>query len=219
MGLMSGSVRAVASYWGNLFRVDVGGGAYAFLPYLLTAITVGVILAAGYFTVLRALEAAFLRRLIGKGAEAPEDAKTLAELGYQPGTFRTRCLRRMLRDPASIFYRNTTSDELDRVKMQFSAMQAIEEDGDAGTAAPGSAEARKAARAEMRRRKKLGVRLLAGDETHYYIPADRRDYAETHAAKFTADDAMGLVYTTVAAALLWFLLLNVLEPLLKLLVK
>ena len=37
--------------------------------------------------------------------------------------------------------------------------------------------------------------------------------------KFSADDYMGLVYTSVAAVLLWFLLLNVLDPLLGLFVK
>lgn len=231
--------RAVVSYFADLFRVEKGGEAFAFLPYLITAVAVGVILAAICFTVLRAREAAFLRRLAESGADAPDAAKTLSELGYERGTFRYRRLLRRLSDPTGIFYRNASSDALDRLKAQFAA-SVVEQGNDAATdgmsdaandaaAATGDSEepTKKSGDAQepdtphgkARRQKKLGFRLAVDDATRFYIPAERRSYVETRAMKFSADDYMGLVYTSVAAALLWFLLLNVLDPLLGLFVK
>ena len=235
--------RAVVSYFADLFRVENGGEAFAFLPYLITAVAVGVILAAVCFTILRAREAAFLRRLAESGADAPDAAKTLPELGYIPGTFRYRRLLRRLSDPTGIFYRNASSDALDRLKAQFAASDA--EGGtpavtsDAETAAndttvsaddtvalgrseeqtPEGGNAKSDAHGGARRQKKQGFRLAVDDATRFYIPAERRSYVETRALKFSADDYMGLVYTSVAAVLLWFLLLNVLDPLLGLFVK
>lgn len=230
--------RAVVSYFADLFRVEKGGEAFAFLPYLITAVAVGVILAAICFTVLRAREAAFLRRLAESGADAPDAAKTLSELGYERGTFRYRRLLRRLSDPTGIFYRNASSDALDRLKAQFAA-SVVEQGNDAATdgmsdaandaAATGDSEepTKKSGDAQepdtphgkARRQKKPGFRLAVDDTTRFYIPAERRSYVETRAMKFSADDYMGLVYTSVAAALLWFLLLNVLDPLLGLFVK
>ena len=234
--------RAVVSYFADLFRVENGGEAFAFLPYLITAVAVGVILAAVCFTILRAREAAFLRRLAESG---PDTAKTLSELGYIPGTFRYRRLLRRLSDPTGIFYRNASSDALDRLKAQFAASDAeggtpvVTTDASAATdgmsdaasdtAATGDSEEPTAKSTDTqepdtpsgkaRRQKKQGFRLAVDDATRFYIPAERRSYVETRALKFSADDYMGLVYTSVAAALLWFLLLNVLDQLLGLFVK
>lgn len=230
--------RAVVSYFADLFRVEKGGEAFAFLPYLITAVAVGVILAAICFTVLRAREAAFLRRLAESGADAPDAAKTLSELGYERGTFRYRRLLRRLGDPTGIFYRNASSDALDRLKAQFAA-SVVEQGNDAATdgmsdaandtAATGDSEepTKKSGDAQepdtphgkAQRQKKPGYRLAVDDATRFYIPAERRSYVETRAMNFSADDYMGLVYTSAAAALLWFLLLNVLDPLLGLFVK
>ena len=230
--------RAVVSYFADLFRVEKGGEAFAFLPYLITAVAVGVILAAICFTVLRAREAAFLRRLAESGADAPDAAKTLSELGYERGTFRYRRLLRRLSDPTGIFYRNASSDALDRLKAQFAA-SVVEQGNDAATDSMGVAASDTAAAGDSeeptkksgdaqepdtphgkaRRQKKQGFRLAVDDATRFYIPAERRSYVETRALKFSADDYMGLVYTSVAAVLLWFLLLNVLDPLLGLFVK
>lgn len=233
--------RAVVSYFADLFRVENGGEAFAFLPYLITAVAVGVILAAVCFTILRAREAAFLRRLAESGADAPDTAKTLSELGYIPGTFRYRRLLRRLSDPTGIFYRNASSDALDRLKAQFAASDAeggtpaVTSDASAATDGmsdaandtavteptqkSGDAQEPDTPHGKARRQKKQGFRLAVDDATRFYIPAERRSYVETRALKFSADDYMGLVYTSVAAALLWFLLLNVLDPLLGLFVK
>lgn len=267
------SGRLAASYFTDLFEVGVGGGVYAFLPFLVTAIAIGVVLAAVVFTILRAREATFLRRLTEAGADSAEAGKTLAELGYAPGALRTRLLMRMLKSPTCFLYRNASSDELDRVKAAFSARQ-VEADNAAGetaieksaaadeaadrTAAVGDAatetvtaeaaangevsaatapsapegtenaasaerstdaDARRAAREEARRQRQLGLRVAVTDATRFYIPAEQRAYVDSHAGRFSADDIMGLVYTTAAAVLFWFILLNVLEPLLKLLTK
>lgn len=233
--------RAVVSYFADLFRVEKGGEAFAFLPYLITAVAVGVILAAVCFTILRAREAAFLRRLAESGADAPDTAKTLSELGYIPGTFRYRRLLRRLSAPTGIFYRNASSDALDRLKAQFAASDAeggtpaVTSDASAATDGmsntandtavteptqkSGDAQEPDTPHGKARRQKKQGFRLAVDDATRFYIPAERRSYVETRALKFSADDYMGLVYTSVAAVLLWFLLLNVLDPLLGLFVK
>lgn len=226
--------RAVVSYFADLFRVENGGEAFAFLPYLITAVAVGVILAAVCFTVLRAREAAFLRRLAESGADAPDTAKTLSELGYIPGTFRYRRLLRRLSDPTGIFYRNASSDALDRLRAQFAASDAsaatdgmsdaandtaATTDSEEPTAKSTDTQEPDTPHGKARRQKKQGFRLAVDDATRFYIPAERRSYVETRAMKFSADDYMGLVYTSVAAALLWFLLLNVLDPLLGLFVK
>lgn len=233
--------RAVVSYFADLFRVENGGEAFAFLPYLITAVAVGVILAAVCFTILRAREAAFLRRLAESGADAPDTAKTLSELGYIPGTFRYRRLMRRLSEPTGIFYRNASSDALDRLKAQFAVSgtpvvttdasaatdgmsdaandTAVTTDSEEATKKSGDAQEPDTPNGKARRQKKQGYRLAVDDATRFYIPAERRSYVETRALKFSADDYMGLVYTSVAAVLLWFLLLNVLDPLLGLFVK
>ena len=259
------------SYFADLFRVDVGGGFYAFLPFLLTAMAVGVVLAAVVFTLLRAMEAKFLRRLTEAGADSAEAGKTLPEAGYAPGSFRTRWLLHLLHSPTCILYRNASSDEYDRVRAQFAAMgagnAAAEEESGTGSTGKGTgaclaatdadgsdvngsaavmadattetakttetaetaenpatphgedAEERRARREEARRQRRLGLKIAATEETRFYIPADRRAYVEEHAAKFSTDDVMGLLYSVAAAGLLWFILLNVLNPLLKLLTK
>lgn len=232
--------RTVVSYFADLFRIENGGEAFAFLPYLITAVAAGVILAAICFTVLRAREAAFLQRLAQAGADAPDTAKTLSELGYEPGTSPYRRLLRRLSDPTGIFYRNASSDALDRLKAQFAVMGCVSESDTVGrsadaaaapdscagidTAVGGIGEAPAGAPSQSGDegkpcRKKSGYRLAIDDKTRFYIPAERRSYVETRAMKFSADDYMGLVYTSAAAILLWFLLLNVLDPLLGLLVK
>lgn len=241
--------RLAASYFADLFTIDVGDGVYAFLPFLVTAIAVGILLAAAVFTLLRAMEASFLRRLTEAGADSADAGKTLSELGYASGSLRTRWLLHSLHSPTCILYRNASSDEYDRIKAQLGggSEKAATENGakDAEPDAAGhpaaddtskadaspvtgdgaasrhgeSADERRAAREEAQRQRRLGLRIPATGATRFYIPAERRAYVEERASKFSADDVMGLVYTAAATGLVWFILLNVLEPLLKALTK
>lgn len=248
--------RLAASYFADLFTIDVGDGVYAFLPFLVTAIAVGVLLAAAVFTLLRAMEATFLRRLTEAGADSSDAGKTLSELGYAPGSLRTRWLLHSLHSPTCILYRNASSDEYDRIKAQLgggetakaatgNGAEGTEEDAaghpaadsagkagapavtdaaaESGSRVPArrgeSADERRAAREEAQRQRRLGLRIPTTGATRFYIPADRRAYVEERASKFSADDVMGLVYTAAATGLVWFILLNVLEPLLKALTK
>lgn len=197
----SGACR-LASYLGDLFTVESGDGTLALLPYILTAIAVGVFVAAICFTVWRAWEASFLRRLTESGADAPERGKTLAELGYEKSSLRCRLLRHALRSPASILYRNASSDVCDATRAAFAENDA---------AATGSD--RDDDRAARRARRKMGLRLDVRDDTRFYIPAARAAYVESHAARFTVDDVMGLVYAAVGTGVVWFLLLHLVEPL------
>ena len=54
---------AAGSYFADLFTVEAGNGAYAFLPYLVTAAAVAILFAAAYFTFWRAQESRLLSRL------------------------------------------------------------------------------------------------------------------------------------------------------------
>lgn len=193
--------RRLASYMGDLFTVEAGDGTLALLPYILTAIAVGVFAAAICFTVWRAWEASFLRRLTESGADAPERGKTLAELGYEKSSLRCRLLRRALRSPASILYRNASSDVCDATRAAFA-------EGVAPTRSETGDD-----RAARRARKKMGLRLDVRDDTRFYIPSDRAAYVESRAARFTVDDVMGLVYAAIGTGVVWFLLLHLVEPL------
>lgn len=197
----------LASYLGDLFTVEGGEGALDLLPYILTAIAVGVLAAAVCFTIWRAWEASFLRRLTESGANAPAAGKTLAELGYRQGSLRHRLLRRALRSPASVLYRNASSDVYDATRAAFA-----EAEGEGESVADDDRAARRA-------RRKMGLRLDTREDTRFYIPAERAAYVESRAACFSVDDVMGLVYAAVGTGVVWFLLLNLVDPLVAFLTR
>ena len=215
----------LAGYFRDLFTLDEGDGSLAFLPYLVTAVAVGVLLAAGYFTFWRAQESKLLRRLLAQNAVGQGNAKSLTDLGYRPGTLDAKITLHALRSPACALYRNTSSAELDALTERFSH-EGYEEQKEgpkndtSGTNAESTstpardpkAEAREA-RAAAKRRRNMGLRLAVNQDTALYIPEEKRTYVEEHAAKFTTDDWMGLVYAACGVLLVWFLVLNLLKPL------
>lgn len=79
---------AAGSYFADLFTVEAGNGAYAFLPYLVTAAAVAILFAAAYFTFWRAQESRLLSRLRDADAVGREAGKTLEEVGYPPKKLR-----------------------------------------------------------------------------------------------------------------------------------
>lgn len=229
---------AAGSYFADLFTVEAGNGAYAFLPYLVTAAAVAILLAAAYFTFWRAQESRLLSRLRDAGAVGREAGKTLGEIGYPPKKLRTRLLMRLMRSPACMLYRNLSTEEIDALERAFDEDPQTETEADASPAAQDGAEpkntapdgapapetandksVRKDRREHARELRRRGLALTVREDTRFYIRDDRLDYVEEQAAKFSLDDYMGLLYTTVITVVLWFIVMNFLDNIVALFVK
>ncbi len=108
-----------SSFFKGLFKVDgaESGSVLAFLPYLITALAIGVVLASVYFTLWRFIEARLAKRLHAAGATAAADGVTLEEIGISASTLRGRILRYLLRSRACMVYKNISCDELDAQRL------------------------------------------------------------------------------------------------------
>lgn len=232
---------AAGSYFADLFTVEAGNGAYAFLPYLVTAAAVAILFAAAYFTFWRAQESRLLSRLRDAGAVGREAGKTLEEVGYPPKKLRTRLLMRLMRSPACMLYRNLSTEEIDALIHAFgeeepqsetepetNASPAVQDGAEPkntasdGSPAPESANeksAQKEKREHTRELRRRGLALTVREDTRFYIREDRLDYVKEQAAKFSLDDYMGLLYTTVITVVLWFIVMNFLDNIVGLFVK
>lgn len=229
---------AAGSYFADLFTVEAGNGAYAFLPYLVTAAAVAILLAAAYFTFWRAQESRLLSRLRDAGAVGGEAGKTLGEIGYPPKKLRTRLLMRLMRSPACMLYRNLSTEEIDALERAFDEDSQTETEADASPAVQDGAEPKNTApdgapapetandksvredrREHARELRRRGLALTVREDTRFYIRDDRLDYVEEQAAKFSLDDYMGLLYTTVITVVLWFIVMNFLDNIVGLFVK
>ncbi|MGM9609830.1 MAG: hypothetical protein ACI3XE_06375 [Eubacteriales bacterium] len=230
---------SAGSYFADLFTVEAGNGAYAFLPYLVTAAAVAILLAAVYFTFWRARESRLLSRLRDAGAVGQGAGKTLGEVGYPPNKLRTRLLMRLMRSPACMLYRNLSTEEIDALSHAFEAEKPqTEAEADASPAVQDGAEpkntasdgspapetaneksARKEKREHTRELRRRGLTLTVREDTRFYIREDRLDYVEEQAARFSLDDYMGLLYTTVITVVLWFIVMNFLDNIVGLFVK
>ncbi len=233
------------SYFKGLFTVEGAetGSALSYLPMLITAVAVGVILAALYFTFWRSFESKLLKRLREAGADCAADAVSLESLGYKPGSLSLRFARFLLRSPSCVLYKTVSCDELDRrnAALLLQAEQPVGEEIAVPTAAPAGeaappceettatdakepeAEPDCASKAEAKQKKRAARaalrRMAIVPGTRFYIQPPCADYAEGHAGKFSFDDRMGLVYTILVCGVLWFVLLNVLDPLVSWLSK
>lgn len=236
---------AAGSYFADLFTVEAGNGAYAFLPYLVTAAAVAILFAAAYFTFWRAQESRLLSRLRDADAVGREAGKTLEEVGYPPKKLRTRLLMRLMRSPACMLYRNLSTEEIDALIHAFGeeepqsetepeaepaadASPAVQDGAEPkitasdGSPAPESANeksAQKETREHARELRRRGLVLSVREDTRFYIREDRLDYVKEQAAKFSLDDYMGLLYTTVITVVLWFIVMNFLDNIVGLFVK
>ena len=232
---------AAGSYFADLFTVEAGNGAYAFLPYLVTAAAVAILFAAAYFTFWRAQESRLLSRLRDADAVGREAGKTLEEVGYPPKKLRTRLLMRLMRSPACMLYRNLSTEEIDALIHAFgeeepqsetepetNASPAVQDGAEPkntasdGSPAPESANeksAQKDKREHTRELRRRGLALTVREDTRFYIREDRLDYVKERAAKFSLDDYMGLLYTTVITVVLWFIVMNFLDNIVGLFVK
>ncbi len=229
------------SFFTDLFVLEGVDGAspLAFLPYMILAVVIGVILAALYFTVWRSIEAKLARRLHEAGATSAQDAKTLAELGYRPG-FWERVLRFLLRSHACMVYKNLSSDERDAQHLEYMKQEGEVSDPDVTTesATDGAVNTADGVSAEapaeeapltetvapdtkQSRKKRLRPRsrMKVPPETRFYIVPTRIEYVETRVLTFSPDDFWGLGFTIAAAFLIGLGVLALLDPLVGLLMK
>ncbi len=235
------------SFFKDLFIVEGApeGSVLTFLPFLITALAVGVVLASVYFTVWQLISARLTRRLHEADATAAADAKTLEELGIAPESLRSRVLRFLLRSHACILYKNVSCDELDaqRLAMMVEAGEvsnpATYSDAPA-EAAPdtaygtvcggisdacptetGASDAGEEPAATPTRKQKLRprIRMRIPPETRFYIIPTRLSYVEEHLLKFSLDDLWGLFFTLAGSVLLWLGAMALLDPLTSFLIK
>ncbi len=215
------------------------GSIYALLPYIITAVAIGVILASAYFIVWRAIEASLAKKLRAADATTAADGKTLRELGYKP--FWSGILRYLFRSQACIIYKTISSDALDAHRLAL-MKQAGEVSDPADAVAedalpdiidfPTVADADQVASATdiapvaeedagvapekehpKKKRVRLRARLAVTPDTRFYIMPTRLEYAENHAMKFSRDDIWGFVFTCLGSAIIWLAALALLDPL------
>ncbi len=204
------------SFFTDLFVVEGidQASALVFLPFVITAIAIGVILAAAYFILWRGIEAKLIRRLYDAGATSAADAKTLAELGYKSGKWE-KFLRFLLGSHACMIYKNASCDVLDAQRLAF--MRATGEIPSPKDPAAEEDATDPATPAESKKKApNARVRMQIGPDTKFYILPSRLSYVEEHALKFSSDDYWGLLYTTLGVGVLWFALLLLIDPLIGL---
>ncbi len=109
------------NFFYDLFVLDglseEAAASYAFLPFVVTALAVGVLIASVYFIVWRILEADMVKRLYESNATSAQDGKTLSDLGYKSGSLRERLMLFLLRSQSCIIYKTVSCDALDAHKL------------------------------------------------------------------------------------------------------
>jgi hypothetical protein len=217
------------SYWKDLFTVEDVGDVYAltFLPYLVTGIAIGVILGGLYYAFWRTIESTFLYRLKTNSAVGDKKAVTLETLGYKPGRLRYRVVRRLLRSPHCFLYKTISVDELDHIE---NAPQSVLEPSprEAQTELTDAAEAIELplqdafsdqlhTSGKPRQRAAAPRRLTISDDARFYIRVTSMEYAERHAIKLTHDNFTSLLFSILICLVVWFILMNSLDPFIALL--
>ncbi len=225
------------SFFTNLFVVEGAkeGSVLAFLPFMITALAIGVVLASVYFTVWRMIDARLVKRLYDAGATAASDGKTLGELGYQEEALATRVLRLLLASHACIIYKNVSCDALDAQRLALMKQDGEVSDPEVGELAPDEPSSSKAIteasvtedigeempKKQAPRRKKIRprTRIKITPDTRFYILPTSIEYVERHALKVSADDLWGLGFTLAGSVLIWLGALALLDPLVNFLTR
>ena len=190
-------VFTLSYFWKDMFSIENldPTSPLTVLPFIITAVCLGVILASVLYTLWRYAFSKFLGGLIKQDAVGCEKAVSLADLGYT----KKSVLVRLLLSPTSVLYKFVSSPLLDQQNEAISS--ALENGENVGKVV-----------------KNLAPRRLPVDEsTTFYIPEDKAEYAKGKGGTFKVDDIMNLVYVVLACIGIWFMLLNFLDPLVALL--
>ena len=165
------------NFFTKLFDLD-GGGVVPYLPYLVTALFLGLILAAVYLALGQKIEAYFLLALHEKGATAPDKAVPLGELPVVRQNKLRLWVRWYLRSPACSLYRSVSNEVLDARTYE-----------------------------DFHKKKGSKIALTLTPDTRFYILPERLAYVEERGMHFGSDAVMHLIYTVLACAFLWFITL------------
>ncbi len=226
---------SIGSFFRSLFTIDgaEANSALSTVPYIVTAIALGVLLAAVYFIIWRGIEAKIVKRLFDADATSAADAKSLTEIGI--GEKSGKIIRFLLRSHSAMIYKNVSCDELDKVNLDYmraiGAVSTPKEETSGTTEDAANAEemttdatvddtktsdavSEKPAKKTKKPRPKL--RMKIPPDTKFYILPTRLSYVEEHALKFSRDDYWGLLYTSLGVVILWFLVMLLLDPLIGL---
>ena len=167
----------------------VGESSLSSLPYVITAFMIGLVLAQVYMTLCRSFEAKLLRTLHDAGAIGSDKAVPLCAL--IPNKKWERFIFRLLSSPSPSLYRWVSHDILD-------------------------ARAQGGFTPKTRGEKGEKIRMNITPDTKLYIKEDAIPYVEERGIKFTSEQWMTVIYTALAAAIAWFILLYLLDDILAL---
>ena len=181
------------SFFPSLFTVEGAevGSVLSMLPYIITAIALGVILAGGVYTFWQGISSTLFKNLLDANALDKEAGKSLLDLGYGEKKKTLKLLLRLLSKPTCVLYKFLSCDPRDK---QIESLMA---EGDAS----------------QKPSKKVAPRRLEIDEnTPFYILADKAEYAKKKGGKFQLDDVMSFVYVALLCVGIWFAVLSFLDP-------
>ncbi len=174
------------TFFRELFIIDgtAEGSVLELIPYILTAIALGVVLSGGYFVLWRLLE----RRVLTPLIDNPEGV-TLAQAGLDPKeSFLGRVVAFLLRSPSCMLYKTLTH-------------RGYENRGSALTEnAPEEAEGKK-------KKEKPHYTLTVTADTHLTLREERVEYARRQAGQQVGDIVMPLVYTCLVTLGAWLCLM------------
>lgn len=171
----------------DLFTVGVS--SLAILPYVITAFMLGLILAQVYMVLCRMFEAKVLRALHSAGAIGKGQSLPLGTV--VPEEKALKLVLFLLASPSASLYRWVSHDIIDsRAENGFTAKK-------------------KGGKSES-------IRMKITKDTKLYIKEDALAYVEERGMQYTPDHWMTVVYTVIACAIAWFILLYTLDDLLAL---
>ncbi len=182
------------SFFSSLFTVEgaEAGSMLSLLPYVISAIALGVILASGLFTFWQGISSHLFGKLLEADAVDPASGKSLSELGYQTKKKTLALLLRLLSNPSCMLYKFISCSVRDQHVLDMT------------TETEESTEPS---------RKTAPRRFNLDENTPFYILPDRVAYVTGKGGTFKFDDAMSFVYVTLLCVGVWFAILSFLDPL------
>ena len=180
------------SFFGNLFTVDgvEEGSMLSLLPFIISAIALGVILASGLFTFWQGISSHLFGSLLAHEALDPSSAQPLSSLGYH-GKKSLKVLLYLLSNPSCMLYKFISSNVRDE---HIKTMIEVEEETTKTT------------------RKMAPRRFTIDENTPFYILPEKVAYVKEKGGTFKFDDVMSFVYVTLLCLVVWFALLSFLDP-------
>lgn len=208
---------SAASFFRELFTVTSDPGL-SFLPAVIIAIAVGVLLAGVSVTLCRRLERHFVRILYRAGAINADHGISLDAVGFCRGKPLGRLICHFLESPSCPVYTTATNSILDkRTYAEFAPghtpPQTTEDASDSG-AAPGQP-----VRDRKKRAHRPAIRMKLTPQTLFYIRPDRLERARDLSEQNDQGEMSSLLYTSILIVFLCFLALWFLDDILLLFMK